>query len=147
MLGEPPPEEPVTRLRSSRPPAVLLLLLSLLACGAPPLLEPPEQATIPGTMVGRTAHARPGLVTYRLGNVAPMADGLRVNLVVQNGTSHFYRTLMLRVRAHGPKGEQVSVRTPAGGFQPGQHRTVAVRFPPLGFELRDITVELIWTTQ
>ena len=97
--------------------------------------------------MGRSPHARPGQLSFQLRKIEPTEEGLRIDLLLQNGTTRYYRALMLRVVTHGPKGALLSVRLPSGGIHPSQDRLVSAHFPPLGHPLMDVTLELIWATE
>lgn len=134
----------------ARPRAAALLVLAaalLPACGTPTgRLETPAERGRAGTPLGRSAHLRSGTLSWRLGAVERRERGVRVDLVLQNGTARHFDHLLLRVAVHGRASERASVRLPVGGLRAGRSHRVSARLPEVPFRVRDVRVELLAST-
>lgn len=125
---------------------VLAALLAGACVGSPSALEDAEQRAAVGSPLGRSEYLRAGQLSYRLGALERSGESLRIDLVLQNGTSRAYDHLLLRVLVHGGPGQEASARLPVGPMRAGRTRYTSARLPAVGFRVREVRVELLAST-
>jgi hypothetical protein len=104
----------------------------------------PDPGSQFGKPIGRSRHLRSGHFSYRLGSVERDGTRLRVGIRFSNGTHRNYNSVMLRVVLLGDQGESLAVRLPAGGIRAEQTKPLVAQIEDVTFQVRDVTLELIY---
>lgn len=115
---------------------------ALLACGGNGPAA--ESASRGGTPLGRSSHPRSGQFTYRLSAIEQHGSEVRVDFSISNGTHRDYNSVLIRVVLFGNSGEIRTVELPIGAMRAEQRRPRVARLEDVPFQVRDITLELVY---